>query len=145
MKTILLILTILITFSCTHTSKCERKLKYVLENCPSIVTKDSIEVEKKIVDTIKVAVNNTDTIFKIGTDTITIVKDKIVYKFKYNAVDSSLWFNAAHDTIRVPYEKLVVVKVPINDIISKEKGFNWWMVACIGLALLLVFLIVKGK
>ncbi len=145
MKALTILLLTILAYSCTHTKKCERKLKYVLSNCPEIVNKDSIEVEKVIKDTIKVAISNTDTIFKLATDTITIVKDKIVYKFKYNKADSSLWFNSTHDTIRVPYEKIVYIKVPVNDIINKERGFNWWMVCAIGLTILLIFLIVKSK
>lgn len=135
MKTLLLILTILISFSCT----CERKLDKVLKKCPELLLNDTIRIR----DTIVINGVQKDTIFNyLVKDTVIIREGGLTMKYFYNTHDSTIYLSGKCDTIYIPYTKYI----PVNQIINEDTGgFNWWLIACIVLALLLVFLIVKGK
>lgn len=135
MKTLLLILTILISFSCT----CERKLDKVLKKCPELLLNDTIRIR----DTIVINGVQKDTIFNyLVKDTVIIREGGLTMKYFYNTHDSTIYLSGKCDTIYIPYTK----DIPVNQIINEDTGgFNWWLIACIVLALLLVFLIVKGK
>lgn len=135
MKHLLLILTILISFSCT----CERKLDKVLKKCPELLLNDTIRIR----DTIVINGVQKDTIFNyLVKDTVIIREGGLTMKYFYNTHDSTIYLSGKCDTIYIPYTK----DIPVNQILNEDTGgFNWWIIACIILALLLVFLIVKGK
>lgn len=135
MKTLLLILTLLISFSCT----CERKLDKVLKKCPELLLNDTIRIR----DTIVINGVQKDTIFNyLVKDTVIIREGGLTMKYFYNTHDSTIYLSGKCDTIYIPYTK----DIPVNQILNEDGGgFNWWLIACIVLALLLVFLIVKGK
>lgn len=134
MKTILLLLTIL-AYSCT----CERKLDKVLKKCPELLVNDTI----KIRDTIVINGVQKDTVFNyLVKDTVIIREGGLTMKYFYNTHDSTIYLSGKCDTIYIPYTK----DIPVNQILNEDsKGFNWWMVCAIGLAILLIFLIVKSK
>ncbi len=135
MKHLLLILTLLISFSCT----CERKLDKVLKKCPELLLNDTIRIR----DTIVINGVQKDTIFNyLVKDTVIIREGGLTMKYFYNTHDSTIYLSGKCDTIYIPYTK----DIPVNQILNEDGGgFNWWLIACIVLALLLVFLIVKGK
>jgi hypothetical protein len=84
-----------------------------------------------------------DTIFNyLVKDTVIIREGGLTMKYFYNTHDSTVYLSGKCDTIYIPYTK----DIPVNQILNEDSGgFNWWLIACIVLALLLVFLIVKGK
>jgi hypothetical protein len=135
MKTILLILTLLISFSCT----CERKLDKVLKKCPELLLNDTIRIR----DTIVINGVQKDTIFNyLVKDTVIIREGGLTMKYFYNTHDSTIYLSGKCDTIYIPYTK----DIAVNQILNEDPGgFNWWLIACVVLAVLLVFLIVKGK
>lgn len=135
MKTILIIITLLLAYSCT----CERKLDKVLKKCPELLLNDTIRIR----DTIVINGVQKDTIFNyLVKDTVIIREGGLTMKYFYNTHDSTIYLSGKCDTIYIPYTK----DIPVNQILNEDSGgFNWWMITCIGLAVLLVFLIVRNK
>jgi len=135
MKALTILLLTILAYSCT----CERKLDKVLKKCPELLVNDTI----KILDTIVVNGVQKDTIFNyLVKDTVIIREGGLTMKYFYNTHDSTIYLSGKCDTIYIPYTK----DIPVNQIINEDsKGFNWWMVCAIGLAILLIFLIVKSK
>lgn len=135
MKALTILLLTILAYSCT----CERKLDKVLKKCPELLVNDTI----KILDTIVVNGVQKDTIFNyLVKDTVIIREGGLTMKYFYNTHDSTIYLSGKCDTIYIPYTK----DIPVNQIINEDSGgFNWWMVCAIGLAILLIFLIVKSK
>ena len=135
MKALTILLLTILAYSCT----CERKLDKVLKKCPELLVNDTI----KIRDTIVINGVQKDTIFNyLVKDTVIIREGGLTMKYFYNTHDSTIYLSGKCDTIYIPYTK----DIPVNQILNEDsKGFNWWMVCAIGLAILLVFLIVKSK
>lgn len=135
MKALTILLLTILAYSCT----CERKLDKVLKKCPELLVNDTI----KIRDTIVINGVQKDTIFNyLVKDTVIIREGGLTMKYFYNTHDSTVYLSGKCDTIYIPYTK----DIPVNQIINEDnKGFNWWMVCAIGLAILLIFLIVKSK
>lgn len=135
MKALTILLLTILAYSCT----CERKLDKVLKKCPELLVNDTI----KIRDTIVINGVQKDTIFNyLVKDTVIIREGGLTMKYFYNTHDSTIYLSGKCDTIYIPYTK----DIPVNQILNEDsKGFNWWMVCAIGLAILLIFLIVKSK
>ena len=135
MKALTILLLTILAYSCT----CERKLDKVLKKCPELLVNDTI----KIRDTIVINGVQKDTIFNyLVKDTVIIREGGLTMKYFYNTHDSTVYLSGKCDTIYIPYTK----DIPVNQILNEDsKGFNWWMVCAIGLAILLIFLIVKSK
>lgn len=134
MKILTIILLTLLAYSCT----CERKLDHVLKKCPSLLKGDTIHIH----DTIVVNGVQKDTIFHyLQKDTVIIREGGLTMRYYYNTHDSTVYLSGKCDTIFVP----VKYDIPTMAVIDEESSFNWWMIAAIGLALLLVFLIVRSK
>lgn len=135
MKALTILLLTILAYSCT----CERKLDKVLKKCPELLVNDTI----KIRDTIVINGVQKDTVFNyLVKDTIIIREGGLTMKYFYNTHDSTVYLSGKCDTIYIPYTK----DIPVNQILNEDsKGFNWWMVCAIGLAILLIFLIVKSK
>lgn len=135
MKALTILLLTILAYSCT----CERKLDKVLKKCPELLVNDTI----KIRDTIVINGVQKDTIFNyLVKDTVIIREGGLTMKYFYNTHDSTIYLSGKCDTIYIPYTK----DIPVNQIINEDSGgFNWWMVCAIGLAILLIFLIVKSK
>jgi hypothetical protein len=135
MKALTIILLTILAYSCT----CERKLDKVLKKCPELLVNDTI----KIRDTIVINGVQKDTVFNyLVKDTVIIREGGLTMKYFYNTHDSTIYLSGKCDTIYIPYTK----DIPVNQILNEDsKGFNWWMVCAIGLAILLIFLIVKSK
>lgn len=135
MKALTILLLTILAYSCT----CERKLDKVLKKCPELLVNDTI----KIRDTIVINGVQKDTVFNyLVKDTVIIREGGLTMKYFYNTHDSTIYLSGKCDTIYIPYTK----DIPVNQILNEDsKGFNWWMVCAIGLAILLVFLIVKSK
>lgn len=135
MKALTILLLTILAYSCT----CERKLDKVLKKCPELLVNDTI----KIRDTIVINGVQKDTVFNyLVKDTVIIREGGLTMKYFYNTHDSTIYLSGKCDTIYIPYTK----DIPVNQILNEDsKGFNWWMVCAIGLAILLIFLIVKSK
>ena len=135
MKALTILLLTILAYSCT----CERKLDKVLKKCPELLVNDTI----KIRDTIVINGVQKDTIFNyLVKDTVIIREGGLTMKYFYNTHDSTIYLSGKCDTIYIPYTK----DIPVNQVLNEDsKGFNWWMVCAIGLAILLIFLIVKSK
>lgn len=135
MKALTILLLTILAYSCT----CERKLDKVLKKCPELLVNDTI----KIRDTIAINGVQKDTVFNyLVKDTVIIREGGLTMKYFYNTHDSTIYLSGKCDTIYIPYTK----DIPVNQVLNEDsKGFNWWMVAAIFCALLLIFLIVKGK
>lgn len=135
MKALTILLLTILAYSCT----CERKLDNVLKKCPELLVNDTI----KIRDTIVINGVQKDTVFNyLVKDTVIIREGGLTMKYFYNTHDSTIYLSGKCDTIYIPYTK----DIPVNQILNEDsKGFNWWMVCAIGLAILLIFLIVKSK
>ncbi len=139
MKSLLKLLSLLLILSLSYSCTCERKLDRVLKKCPELLVNDTI----KIRDTIVINGVQKDTIFNyLVKDTVIIREGGLTMKYFYNTHDSTIYLSGKCDTIYIPYTK----DIPVNQVLNEDtKGFNWWMICAIGLALLLIFLIVKSK
>jgi hypothetical protein len=74
-------------------------------------------------------------------DTVIIKEGGLTMRYYYNTHDSTIYLSGKCDTIFVP----VKYDIPTMAVIDEDSGFNWWLIAFIVTALLLVLLIVKGK
>lgn len=134
MNPLLIIITALLAFSCT----CEQKLNRLVKKCPSLIKGDTITIH----DTIVVNGVQKDTIFHyLQKDTVIIKEGGLTMRYYYNTHDSTIYLSGKCDTVFVP----VKYEIPTNTIISEDSGFNWWIVSSIGLALLIIFLIVRSR
>lgn len=110
-----------------HSCSCNFHLKKARGKCG--YASDTITIH----DTIIIAKTKYDTAFslrEIWHDTLIIVKGKDTYQFFYDTNKRQLNFNHDRDTIRVPYEKKVIVN---KYKMSLPWWVNWlkWLVLCI--------------
>ena len=139
----LFIISLLILISCSPERKCVRKTKYVLKNCPELITADSvIEYMKDSVYVTDIQTIN-DTIFK--SDTLNIPgQNTIITNTRY--IDKSFEFKK--DGVNIKYKngvltytipKIIITKT--NTITVKEK-LPWWKIGIVCFIIFIVILIV---
>lgn len=89
--------------ACSTQKKCERKLSYIENHCPSLIKYDSLRIdtvikERKIIDTLTVNVDTTgldslfhtvDSLLKQNNIVDTVYKDKFVKYIQYKYVNKT--------------------------------------------------------
>lgn len=141
----LFIISLLILASCSVEQKCVRKAKYVLKNCPELITADSvIEYMKDSVYITAVQTIN-DTIFKSDTLNIPGVgQNKVITNTRY--INNSFEFKK--DGVNIKYKngvltynlrKIIITKT--NTLTIKEK-LPWWKIGIVCFIIFIVIMIV---
>lgn len=138
-----ILLSLLILASCSPERKCTRKTKYVLKNCPELITADSvIEYMKDSVYVTDIQTIN-DTIFKSDT-LITPGQNKVITNTRY--IDKA--FKYKNGKVNIEFKngvlKYNIPKIIIkqtNTITIKEK-LPWWKIGIVCFIIFIVIMIV---
>ena len=127
---LLLLLLILLIFSCTP----QKRLNRLLRAHPELVSKDTVFVN----DTVRISSVTHDSVFHyLQPDTLVLVKDRLTMKYFYNVKDSTVYLSGKCDTV------FMIRKIPvtINSVTGTPGGwFDWWKILAIALAVLCLIL-----
>ena len=118
---------------------CNWHLDKAAQKCGSHIIKDTIH----IIDSVLIASNHTDTIFKFTHsqhDTTILREGRLTVKYFYNTHDSTVYLSGKCDTVKVIHyiDRIVDKTVLEFDWFAK---FKWWIIGILAM----VFLYLLGR